>query len=90
LIWQPEKIPKMKNAQLGEAEQAIAFKFFGEDAFSGAPEARVRLVKPEIYQFVRTLLSCLWHKVRNSTKSQFKRMEKGKVEVAEQFERTLS
>jgi hypothetical protein len=90
LIGQPDKIPDMNNAQLGEVELAIALNFFGEDAYSNPPEARVRLIKPEIYQFVRTLLSCLWQQVRNSTKSQFKRLEKGKVEVTDEFERTLS
>lgn len=38
LIGQPDKIPDMNNAQLGEVELAIALNFFGEDAYSNPPK----------------------------------------------------
>jgi hypothetical protein len=75
----------MKNAQLGEVEEAIAVKFFGSDAYQN-PLARVRLMKPDLHNFVRTLLAYLWNQVRTATKNQFIRLEKGKVEVADEYE----
>lgn len=75
----------MKNAQLGEVEEAIAVMFFGGDAYQNL-FARVRLMKPELHDFVRTLLSYLWNQVRKSTKNQFIRLERGKVEVKDEYE----
>lgn len=75
----------MENAQLGEVEEAIAVKFFGEDAYNNT-SAPVRLVKEDILEFVRTLLSYLWNQVRNATRDQLIRLEKGKVEVIDEYE----
>jgi hypothetical protein len=83
--WQSDQIPDMENAQLGEVEEAIAVKFFGEDAYNNT-SAPVRLVKEDILEFVRTLLSYLWNQVRNATRDQLIRLEKGKVEVIDEYE----
>lgn len=77
----------MKNAQLGEVEEAIMIKFFGEDAYVDA-QARIRMLKSELLEFVRTLLANLWNKVRKTTKSQYLRLQKGKAEVMDEYEST--
>ena len=80
---QVDKIPLMKDAQLGTVEEAIAVKFFGKDAYAD-PNARVVLVKKELARFVRTLLSIEWNQVRKSTKNQYDRLQKGKSEAREE------
>jgi hypothetical protein len=71
----------MKNAQLGGVMDAIAVELFGLDAYDSGT-----MIKTELHSFVSTLLSYLWNQVRKSTKSQFNRLEKGKVEAARAFE----
>ena len=75
----------MKDAQLGEVEDAIGAVFFGEDAYNHTL-SRVRLMKPDLLSFIRTLLSYLWNQVRKATKNQFNRLSKGKAEVADEYE----
>jgi hypothetical protein len=77
----------MKNAQLGEVEEAIMVKFFGEDAYVDAT-SRVRMLKSELLEFVRTLLANLWNKVRKTTKSQYLRLQDGKKEAMVEYEST--
>jgi len=89
LSWQADQIPDMENAQLGEVEEAIAVKFFGGDAYNNTL-AQVRLVKEDVLEFVRTLLSYLWNQVRNATKNQLIRLEKGKVEMTDEYESMLT
>jgi hypothetical protein len=75
----------MNNAQLGEAEEAIGFMLFGEDVYR-SPNARVRLMKPNLQEFVQTLLSYLWNQIRKSTKRHFAQLKNGKDEATDEFE----
>lgn len=66
-------------------KEAIAAEFFGEDAYDTL-SARVRLVKPDLMEFVSKLLSCLWNQVRKATKDQLDRLEEEKVEAMGEYE----
>ena len=75
----------MRDILLGEVEKAIALEFFGEDAYNRR-FTQVRLIKSNLLSFIRTLLSYLWNQVRKSMKIQFNRLDKGKAEVADEYE----
>ena len=80
-------IPHIRDAQLGTVTEAIAFEFFGIDAYTN-PNAANPMVKVELHSFVQTLLSYIWNQARKATKSQFERLEKGKKEVMDEYAST--
>jgi hypothetical protein len=87
LNTQADKIPQMKEAQLGQAEEAIAVKLFGidayDDAYTGHP-----MVKGELHDFINTMLSYIWNQSRKAVKIQHERLERGKEMVKEEYEST--
>ncbi|KAH9018911.1 P-loop containing nucleoside triphosphate hydrolase protein [Lactarius hengduanensis] len=76
----------MMDAQLGEAVEAIAGALFGNDAFMDPAVARP-FIKAEVKSFVMTLLSYIWNQTRKSVKTQYTQLEKGKVEVQQEYEK---
>ncbi|KAI9445877.1 hypothetical protein H4582DRAFT_2052028 [Lactarius indigo] len=81
-----DKVPTMKDAQIGQAVEAIAEALFGNDAFVD-PDITHPFVKPDISSFVSTLLSYIWNQTRKAVKTQYARLEKGKEEVKQEYEK---
>lgn len=83
----PDSIPLLKRAQASEAEVAIAVMFFGDNAFVN-PDARILLVKNELQDFVNSMMAYVWHQVKKSTKNQYEKLQRGKVEAMDEYNST--
>lgn len=82
------EIPKIKHAGVLEHKAELAYMLFGEDAFVN-PDDTLSLVKPDLLDFIGTLLAYMWHQTQKTVKSQFKRLEKGKQEARIEYESQL-
>ena len=76
----------MRGAQLGSATDEIAGRLFGCDAYEDA-YVENPMIKAELNSFVNTVLAYIWNQTRKSVKSQHRRLQIGKEEVKQEFER---
>src|ERR1700761_3752545 len=82
------RIPKMKHSGITDRMEELAYMLFGHDAYIDSDNA-VGFVKPDLVDFIGTLLAYSWNQADNATKNQFRRFEEGKEEAKTEYESKL-
>ena len=82
------EIPKIKHASVLEHKMELAYMLFGKDIFVN-PDNTLSLAKPDLLDFISTLLTYMWHQTQKTVKIQFKQLESGKEEACIEYESQL-
>ena len=78
----------MKHSGITDRMEELAYMLFGEDVFVN-PDDTLSLVKPDLLDFIGTLLAYMWHQTQKTVKIQFKQLESGKEEACIEYESQL-